>query len=255
VDPNADADGDGLSNLEEFLNGTDPTQPDRAPNAPLILSPQPQTEVSLLKPELTIQNSIDPDHNPVSYIFEVYRDQEMTSLVDSSSGVSAGVTNTIWSTSKDLQDNTWYFWRVRATDGANYSLWTYGSFFVNTQNDLPGPIQISQPRDQTQVDHIRPMLGVSASLDPDEDDLTYTFLVYDHLNQLVATGTSSTGPEQGLIHWQLNQDLSDNTRYYWKAVVTDEHGATSRETALASFLVNLSNHAPQGLAINTPALD
>ncbi|RPI79563.1 MAG: calcium-binding protein, partial [Desulfobacteraceae bacterium] len=255
VDPNGDADGDGLTNLEEYLLGTDPLKADRAPNAPLILDPYPETEVSVLKPDLTIQNSVDPDNDSVAYLFEIYRDAAMTSLVEMQTGVTAqSGTTTTWSLSNDLQDNTRYYWRVRATDNVNYSLWTYGDFFVNTQNDLPGPIRISQPIDQTQVSQVRPLLCVSTSLDPDEDNLTYTFLVYDNLNQLVTSGVSLTATEEGVMQWRLDQDLNDNTRYSWKAVVTDEHGA-SRESEPASFLVNLSNHAPQGLAGSTPVPD
>jgi hypothetical protein len=41
---------------------------------------------------------------------------------------------TCWQCDIPLQEDIWYSWRVRATDGMAYSNWAYGSFFVSPGN-------------------------------------------------------------------------------------------------------------------------
>ncbi|MFO7970720.1 MAG: hypothetical protein R6U40_03110, partial [Desulfobacterales bacterium] len=188
-DGTGDFDGDGISDLDEYLNGTDPAS-SNAPSIPNIVSPQDASEITGLQPALVIANSTDPDSDPVTYAFEVYENEAMIDLVDGQSDVSEGTENTSWTVSQELNDNTWYYWRVRASDGIGSSAWAYGSFFVNTANDPPNAFNISSPADGSEVDTITPVLEVTNSVDVDEDQLMYAFKVYadSGLSILVASG-------------------------------------------------------------------
>jgi len=253
-DGTGDFDGDGISDLDEFLNGTDPTHCNHAPTVPVIQTPQIGTEVASLTPELVIQNSTDLDGDTVTYVFEVYSDEEMTNLVGMASGVSEGVETTSWTPLSPLLDNARYFWRVRAADGASFSLWAYGSFFVNTENDPPGPFNISVPKDGLEVDTLTPLLQVTNSKDVDEDAVTYTFEVYadSDMSGLVISASGIPQGTDGTTSWAVNASLSDNTWYYWKATAIDEH-RVAVETARGSFMVNTLNTAPGIPAISSPA--
>ena len=66
-----DFDGDGISDMDEYLNGTDPTQGNSAPTAPTVLSPVEGSEVVAIQPGLIVSNSVDPDGNTIAYIFEI----------------------------------------------------------------------------------------------------------------------------------------------------------------------------------------
>jgi len=134
-DGTGDFDGDGISDLDEYLNNTDPAS-SNAPSIPNIVSPQDASEVTGLQPALVILNSTDPDSDLVTYTFEVYADEAMTVLIAGQSDVSEGPETTSWTVSRELNDNTWYFWRVRASDGIGFSAWAYGSFFVNTVSTI-----------------------------------------------------------------------------------------------------------------------
>jgi len=251
-DGTGDFDGDGISDLDEYLNGTDPTS-SNAPSIPEIFSPEDKAEVTVLQPDLVIQNSIDPDGDAITYDFEIYSDEAMTSLVASQLNVVEGDPTTSWIVSKELNDNSWYYWRVRATDGIGFSEWVYGSFFVNTENDPPGSFNISSPQDDSQVDTLTPSLEVTNSVDVDEDVLTYTFEVYadSGMSTVVASATDIAEGEGGSTSWVVDSPLEDNTWYFWRAIATDEHGATT-ETTLTSFFVNTFNDAPDMPEIVSP---
>ena len=251
-DGTGDFDGDGISDLNEYLNGTDPAS-SNAPSIPDIVSPEDTYEVTALHPELVIVNSTDPDSDPVTYAFEVYADQGMTFLVTGQSDVSEGTETTSWTVSQELNDNTWYFWRVRATDGIGFSAWAYGSFFVNTANDPPGVFNISSPADDSEVDTLTPALEVTNSVDVDEDALIYTFSVYadNGLGMLIASSAGIAQGTAGTTSWTVDSSLNENTWYFWRAIATDEHGATA-ETPPASFFVNTANDAPQSPVISSP---
>ena len=252
-DGTGDFDGDGISDLDEYLNGTDPAS-SNAPTAPQIFSPEDRAEVTVLQPDLVIQNSIDPDGDVITYDFEVYSDEAMTSLVASQFDIPEGNQTTLWTVFQELNDNSWYYWRVRATDGTGFSQWTYGSFFVNTENDLPGSFNISSPQDDSDVDTVTPDLEVTNSVDVDEDVVTYTFEVYadNGMSTLIASASGITEGEEGTTFWLVDSPLDDNTWYFWRAIASDEHGA-STETIPASFFVNTFNDAPGIPGIVSPA--
>jgi len=255
-DGTGDFDQDGISDLEEFLYGSDPTGEEHAPTTPIIIFPQTDTQVNILQPQLVIENSIDEDGDPLTYEFEVFADPALIVRVADADDVAQGVTTTSWSVPETLNDNSRYHWRVRATDGYSFSLWAYGTFFVNTINNAPGPFYISSPGDDTEVDTPTPVLEVTNAVDPEEDEVTYTFEVYDDntLRSLVFSGANIPRGPDGTTSWMVHSSLADNSWYFWRAVVTDENGA-STETAVSSFLVNTAGSVPDAPQPASPTID
>ncbi len=253
-DGTGDFDQDGISDLEEFLFGSDPTIEEHAPSTPVIILPQADAQVNLLQPELVIENSVDEDGDVLTYEFEVFADPALTVKVTGAVEVTQGVTTTSWSIPESLDDNCRYHWRARATDGYSFSLWTYGRFFVNRINNAPGPFYISSPRDDTVVGTRTPTLEVTNAVDADEDEVTYTFEVYDDItlsNRVVSMANVSPGPD-GTTSWVVHFALADNTWYFWRAAATDDHGAAT-ETTVGSFLVNTAALVPDAPQPASPA--
>ncbi len=247
-----DYNGNGISDLDEYKNGSGPVKGE-APGVPVIISPLQGQEVLTLQPELSIQNNANPDGAALKYEFEVYSDEQLSNLV-TSAVVNETETNTKWIVTGALQDNTLYYLRVRATDDSRFSQWAYGSFFANTANDIPGSFKVSYPSEGKEADILTPRLEVTNSRDVDKDKLVYVFEVYadSALTDKVASVSGITEGENDRILWRVNKELQDNAVYYWKSIVTDEHGVVT-ETNISSFIVNTANHAPIAPAILAPA--
>jgi len=254
-DGNGDYDGDGISDLDEFRNGKDPTTPNQAPSLPVIASPQDGEETAVLRPDLVIHNSADPDGDEITYEFEIFSDEEIATLVARATDVAEGPEgSTSFSVPQELGDNARHFWRVRATDGFAFTCWVYGRFFVNTANDPPGSFHASSPGDCSEVSTRTPAFEVTNSRDPDEDTLTYTFEVYGDTDPatLVASSADIAAGQDGRTLFVLDTPLTDDTWYYWRAVVRDEDGETA-ETPLTLFLVRTENGSPGMPEISFPA--
>jgi hypothetical protein len=276
-DGTGDYDGDGISDLQEFLDGTDPTLDESAPSTPDPLYPYENEDVTELTPELVVENSTDAQGDDISYEFEIYSDEQMTELVASDETVAAlqgkdflpiyhwyadfsldelpdGVEVTTWPVPDSLADNSWYYWRVRSTDGEASSLWAYWEFFVNTENDPPDSFYISSPSDGIEVDVLTPELVVTNSEDIDRNVLTYSFEIYEdeEMTTLAASVSDVTEGADGATSWTVSTALNDGTWYYWRAVVVDEFGEET-ESDLSSFYVNTANYAPSAPIIASPA--
>lgn len=258
-DGTGDYDGDGITDLQEFLAGSDPTRPDHAPSTPLLSEPADGAETGTLSPAFTIVNSTDPDGDALFYDFELYEDAACRSMIAQGVHVTSGQTHTSWqpgSGSGKLVENARYYWRVRAFDGTAYSLWRYGDFLVNTANEPPLSPVISAPGDGMEAAVPTPRLEVTNSMDPDGDDPTYSFLIGTDpgLSAPLAEVSGIPGQSGGITGWTPNVVLEDGSTYYWRAAATDEHGeAAASQTA--AFTVNLLNHPPRPPEVESPSLE
>ncbi len=91
----------------------------------------------------------DADCQALRYVFEVYADAQLTTLVTATAagGEAEDDNTTAWQASSLLNDNTDYYWRARAVDfhGAAGPWSATVSFFVNTANDPPAVPVLNNP--------------------------------------------------------------------------------------------------------------
>ena len=253
-DGSGDFDGDGISDLDEFLNGTDPTV-GNGPSTPVIESPLFDAEITSLQPVLTVVNSTVTPPGPLTYDFEVYADAQLTNVVASATGIAEGVgLTTAWQVPENLLENTVYYWRVRAFNGALYSLWANGQFFVNSIEEPPAAFAIVLPVDGGSVDSVTPLLSIMNSVDPDGDAIVYQFAVFTDsgLTNMLAASADIPANTTGVTEWVVEIPLLENAMYYWQASAIDEHGLTTT-TEAASFWVNTQNDPPTPPVIYSPA--
>ncbi len=205
----------------------------QAPAAPVIALPADGSAVAANDVTLTVDNAIDADGDPLAYDFEI--DTHPGFAGDSkqiSHRIDEGTDTTAW-TPASLQDNTVYYWRARATDGAAFSPWAAGHFTVNTVNDRPAVCVPANPGQDAWATSLRPDLCLTGGTDPDGDALTYRHEVYSDpaLENLVAWNESTDAC------WTVSHDLTDRTRYYWRARAVDIHGLDGSWMPTASFFV------------------
>lgn len=219
------------------------------PSAPVILTPQDGAELQTLTPALVVYNAADPNLDDISYFFDVDQVPTFNSTALQRSGrMPEGVEDiTSWRPSA-LTDNTTYHWRVVAFDGASYSEWAAGSFFVNLENDPPGSPTIQSPSAGDEVAALSPVLQVNEATDADGDVLTYDYEVYaDPEGTQLVRSITGAGPA-----WQVDAGLGDNAFYWWRFRARDDKGETSAWSGLFVFFVNTVNDAPAAPSINRP---
>ena len=229
-----------------------------APTVPVIQSPVDGSTTDARYPVLIIKNSQDADGDPIYYDFELYSDIGFGKRVEAELSMPSGLNVTSWQMTETLDDDTWYYWRVRAGDEIAYSLWTYGHFFLSTekkspddfpetwpiadgaQNDPPFSPVIKNPGACAWVDTIRPELSVHPVVDPEAGGVSYTFeICSDQFCQdriaIQETDSPVFVPET---------TLENNKYHYWRVLATDEDGETRGWTGISPFFVRQSTTVP-----------
>ncbi len=253
-DGSEDFDHDGICDLDEYLTGLDPLDGEYGPSAPGIIQPLDGSPVDTLSPVLEIANSTDKDGDALFYDVEIYSDPEYTDLLESRYQVPEAEPSTSFSPVDAFLENQTVYWRVRACDGIAYSLWTYGTFFVNAVDEPPGPPLIAGPCDQGLSATLNPVLSVTCKENPDQDQLTAEFQIFsdDALTLFVAGSPDLDPGEETTLSWQADTDLEDGTTYYWRCKLTDNEG-NSTFSPVASFTVDVTHSPPGTPLISSPA--
>jgi hypothetical protein len=251
-----DFDQDGVNNLDEYRRGTNPKS--LPPGVPIVVAPYYGETIATRRPELRVANA-DPDASDTlddpSYAFEVYADSALASLVETSGELTQGASGeTAWTPAADLDEDSTYFWRARASVEGLRSEWTYGRFTVNTANGAPSAPRASHPLSDTVVDDLAPHFEVTNAVDPEGEPLVYVF--YVSLDPDGAGGAFRSDPiaegTGGTTSWKLTDRLIEDFPFYWWAEAIDPHGAATRSEASLLF-VSQAGHASGAPDIRSPA--
>ncbi len=249
-----DPDGDGITNLEEFLNGTDPMV-SNGPGAPGLDSPVGGTHVATLTPALVVTNADDPDGDLLTYEFEVYADANLTEWITGGEvAQAAGTATTEFVVDVLLDDNTDVWWRARARDAYIAGPWSdIGWFFVSLTNDPPTAPVPNLPADGATVGSATPNLEVLNAVDLDRDLLTYQFEVFTATDGSTPVAGASGVAEGagGTTSWQVPDPLPEGIEYVWHCRASDQE-ADGDWSAWSSFVISTYNGPPSAPTILYP---
>ena len=245
--------------------------PQQAPVS--ALTPEDGAEVwesTTLRAVLAVQNAEDPDGDALTYDFQIYGyDPEVTSedeiitaanLIAAGSNVLEGETTTSWR-SPELAENTYYWWRARAKDAYHGSAWmTLERFFVNATEEAPGVPEILSPIATGGCANVgaSPTLKVANTSDPDDDQLTYEFRIYDSADDPIYEPDIAPDPvaegtgEEATTEITIDQGLTDNLYYVWRVRAIDDTGLTSDWSEAACFFFSDDNDPPGEPQVTEP---
>jgi MYXO-CTERM domain-containing protein len=200
---------------------------------------------------LVIQNADSPLDLPLTYTFDLYDDDD--NAVESSDALDGDPSGeTSYTLHSELTENTWYWWEAAADDG-----WVVGpstgpqTFFYNTVNEAPGAPGINNPFQGSSVSSIRPTLVLDEATDPDEDILTYSYVLTDTIGNEIETTEGVAG--NGLTaSWTVSTALTDGATYCWYGWATDPDGLTGPDSDSACFTVDTHNQGPSAPVIISP---
>jgi immune inhibitor A len=199
-----------------------------------IVEPSGDEQVNSATPALGMDQGTDADDDDLTYDFEVYSDEGLSTMVASGTGVPPGVVIVIWNVTSPLAEDQRFFWRGRAYDGYEYSDFTDAeSFYVNAINQAPASFSLIDPPNADTCFDEFPRFYWHAAPDTDPSDMVLytlwtsldpTFAVHDETPNLPDTVLSVTYP------------MATDTVYYWKVKAADMNGGETWSSETFSFL-------------------
>ncbi len=174
-DSSEDLDLDGVNNLNEYRDGTDPTiaQENNAPEQPVLFSPVDESVDVSLTPELQTEAFIDPDnydtHLKTRWQISLYPDFQSQELI------LDRTTSPIFLTSVRvpelvLDQHVEYYWRVKFFDNHQLDSQWSAPFFFTTIEDLNSDSDRNGIPDDQEVDNTVDLDG-DGSLDIEQSDI------------------------------------------------------------------------------------
>lgn len=184
-----------------------------APTVPVLISP--------VNNKLCVSNIVDfewdksKDNGVLTYELQIAEDNQFTNVIE-----------TIESTSNfqdiELEKNTAYYWRIKATDdeglssdySSTYKFYTAGDVVVN---HLPFAPELIAPIMNTIISETTANLKWNASDVDENDELSYDIYfgtVNPPIEKITGNSTAKT----------LEVPLESSKEYFWKVVVKDNNG-------------------------------
>ncbi len=195
------------------------------PSIPALAFPADSAVVTSLAPTLYAQNSSDAEADTITYIFELYEDYNLNTLIESDSTVAEQLDSTGWAPSFPLTENSVGYWRVKAFDGFEYSDWSATRlFWVNAANSAPTAFTLDAPSNSARLFDMLPTFRWQSSGDNDPGDsaLYKLSVAIDSGFGFVAVVDSIADT---FFTWTDSLDFGDE--YWWKVEAFDANGAVT----------------------------
>ena len=238
------------------------------PLSPSVAGPIPGVQITppkLLEPaqgfkykesqqpiKLLIENASSTGVRTVSYMFEVATDTDFTTKVFARSGVPAGEGGRTSVQIDRLDLGRAYYWRAKADDGANSSLFSSAQFEVLPKPFLGAPGLVA-PVNGDRAASRRPTLTLNnADRNAAIGEVDYEFQIGTDQSfaALAAAGVVDETPGQS--QFVSNVDLANDRVYYWRARATD-HETTGAWAGTQSFRTPVAVATPAPTPTPSPA--
>jgi hypothetical protein len=193
-----------------------------APDAPVPLDPGDLQVVTTSTPTLRVRNAADPEHDALTYEFEVT--DQTDAVVAAHAGIPEAPLETTWRVPAPLTENGLFAWRVRATDGEAAGPWSVASRFrVSEVLDPPTSPGLVAPVEDAVLSTSRPTLVVANATSPEGFALTSSFELYrvGEAGELtLIASVAGVAAEERTTSWTPPGDLADGS-YSWRSRASD----------------------------------
>ena len=243
----------------------------RAPYAPIApFSPTGEEEVTSERPTIgwTTATPPDPDQSDVLHTIDFYVQVKAGSNLETGpyaaelhktiavDELAPGQVVVTMALTADLQDDTQYWYRVRARDHDGtglYSDWSaIQTFWVNSENDPPEPpVSGFSPTGGVNVSDDAPtcVWDHAEDADPTDDETNLHYIVQFSTSVTFASVGYQYTTADGVNSVTPTEALQDQTTWYWRVRTVDDSGAMSDWSVTQSFAVDTENQMP------TPPVD
>ncbi len=236
----------GLSVASPWAHFVVDTQNNLLPS-PIVVSPLAMEMIASLGENnslvLAVAKAAVPEGVSVNYYFELDKVNTFDSAdLKTSAAINEANNQAAWTVIR-LVDGEHYFWRVKASDGQTESYWTTSEFTVSLVNNPPPVPVLQNPVGGVLVTSQSVLFEVNPVEDPEGEIVSYQLEVYADtaLAQLVSSASSLNA------QWFVENQLSDQSTYYWRVKAVDQSGNASAWSPAESFTIHLpqTNQAPQ----------
>jgi len=186
-----------------------------------------------------------------SYHIQVSTQSDFSSIDVWDTGEVVSNATTVTYAGNPLGDGLTYYLRVKVASGGFWSDWATLEFRMNTTPAAPAALHPIN----NEVVFAAPILSVINSTDPEEDEITYRFDLYEDAGLTMRLDSALSVP-QGIdtTGWAVTAVLPDNGQYWWTVSAYDgyEHSALSGPF---SFLINTENNVPGTFTLISPQIN
>lgn len=190
------------------------------PEAFSLIAPD-QNVLNTLTPEFSWNPSSDPDGTDITYELWLAKNETFLNKM-----VFPDLTETSYIPEFNLDDNSTYYWKVKAIDGDGQETWSNELdwyFFINQGNNPPSAFALASPGDGDVINTLLPAFDWNSSTDLDPDDvITYTLYVSTNF---AFTENLMEIDEIPQSDYTLTTPLIAGEYYYWKVKAVDSQGA------------------------------